>query len=107
MDYQKIIIAGNVTRNAEQQKSKKGDVDFTTFGVGVGDGKDKTTFFSVTVFGKLGKSIAEYVTKGRQVLVEGRIQVSEKGYFNVIADQVRLGSEPQKPAKKPRKKTKK
>ena len=42
------------------------------------------TFFPVTVFGKLAESIAKYITKGREVLVEGRVSVGEKGYFNII-----------------------
>ncbi len=95
MNYQRIILVGNATGDAEQKTSKKGDVSFTTFGLGVSEAKDATTFFSVTVFGEYGKKIAPHVTKGRQLLVDGRITVGEKGYFNVVADRVRLGVEPQ------------
>ena len=90
MNYQKVILVGNATRDAERHKSKKGDVSYTTFSVRVGDTKDRTTFFPVTVFGKQGEAIAEYVTKARLVLVEGRIEVSDTGRFNVVADRVRL-----------------
>ena len=57
----------------------------------------------MAVFGKHGESVAEYVTKGRQLLVEGRVEVSESGRFNVVADTVRLGASPKeaKPTKKP------
>ena len=89
---------GNSTGNAEQKKSKKGDVSFTTFSLGVSEGKNATTFFSITVFGEYGERIAQHITKGKQLLVDGRITVSEKGYFNVVADRVRLGGEP-KPKK--------
>ena len=34
---------------------------------------------------------AKYITKGRQVLVEGRVETSEKGRFNVIAVRVVFG----------------
>jgi hypothetical protein len=98
MDYQKLILAGNTTSDAQRRKSKKGDVTYTTFNVAVGAGKDRTTFFPITVFGKHGEAIAKYLTKGRQVLVEGRVDVSDNGRFNVIADQVRLGT-PTEPAK--------
>ena len=91
MNYQKLILVGNATRDAERRKSKKGDVSYTTFGVGVGDRNDRTTFFPVTVFGKHGEGVAPYITKGRSVLVEGRIEVSEQGRFNVVAYTVRLG----------------
>ena len=94
MNYQKIILAGNVTDEPRSLISQKGDVSYTTFGVGVGDGKERTTFFSILAFGKLGEAVANHVTKGRQVLVAGRVQVSDKGRFRVIADTVRFGSEP-------------
>jgi hypothetical protein len=60
----------------------------------VGEGKDKTTFFLIVVFGEYGETIAEFVHKGSQVLVEGRVRVSEKGRFSVIADRVVFGSTP-------------
>lgn len=93
MNYQKLIIAGNATKDAQQRQSKDGEKTFTTFDVGVSDGKDKTTYFPVVVFGKQGEAVAKYVTKGRQVLVEGRVLVNDKGYFNVVADWVQFGPE--------------
>ena len=92
MNYHKIILVGNVTRDAQRHTSKKGDVTYTTFRVAVGDSKDRTIFFPVTVFGKHGEAVAEYITKGRQLLVEGRIEASENGRFNIVADTVRLGN---------------
>jgi single-strand DNA-binding protein len=85
LDYQRLILVGNATNDPQRLTSQKGDVTYTTFGVGVGDGKDRTTFFSIIVFGKLGEAVANYVTKGRQVLVDGRVQVSDQGRFRVIA----------------------
>ena len=94
MNYQKTILVGNATEDAQRLKSKKRDVTYTIFSVGVGDGKDRTTFFPITVFGEYGETVAKYVTKGRQILVDGRIQVSDKGRFSLIADRVQFGSEP-------------
>jgi hypothetical protein len=48
----------------------------------------------MTVFGKTGEAAAKYVTKGRQVLVDGRIQVNDKRYFNMIADRIQFDPEP-------------
>ncbi len=90
MNYQKLIIAGNATSDPEVKQAKQGDVTYTRLQVAVGGTKDRT-FFPVTVFGKLGELVAQYVTKGRQVLVEGRVSLSEKGYFGVIADKVVFG----------------
>ena len=92
MNYQKLIIVGNATNDAERRTSKDGSVPYTTFGVGVSRGKDASTFFPVTVFGKHGQAVAEYITKGRQVLVEGRVEVSAKGRFSVVADRIAFGA---------------
>jgi single-stranded DNA-binding protein len=96
MNYQKLIIVGNVTRDPQRRTSEKGDVTYTTFSVGVSDGKDSTVFFPVTAFGKQSEAVAEYVSKGRQVLVEGRITPSASGRLNVVADRVVFGVSPEK-----------
>ena len=94
MNYQKVILAGRATADAIALDSKSGELKFTTFDVAVNDGKEKVTFFPVTVFGKTGEAAAKYVTKGRQVLVDGRIQVNDKRYFNVIANRIQFGPDP-------------
>ena len=63
----------------------------------------------MVVFGKPGEAVARYVTKGRQALVEGRVEVSDSSRFNVVADRVRLGApagESQPAAARPTKKSK-
>jgi single-strand DNA-binding protein len=94
MNYQRLIVVGNVTDDAKRLTSKRGQVAYTTLSVGVSDRKNTKTFFPVIAFGKTGEAVAKYVTKGRQVLVDGRVQVSEKGRFRVIADRVLSGSKP-------------
>ncbi|HEY9078062.1 MAG TPA: single-stranded DNA-binding protein [Anaerolineaceae bacterium] len=101
MNYQKFVLVGNASTDAQVRKSKVGDITFASFGVGVSNSKDRTSFFPVVVFGQLGEAIAKQVTKGRQVLVEGRIEVSG-GRFNIVADRVVLGVLPQA-AKQPEK----
>lgn len=91
MNYQRITIVGNATKDAQQRQSQSGEVTFTTFDVGVSDGKERTTYFPIVVFGKQGEAVAQYVTKGRHVLVEGRVQVNDKGYFSVVANRVQFG----------------
>ena len=94
MNYQKLIVAGNITGDAKARRSKEGDVSFTTFSVAVNTTKGRATFFPVTAFGKTGEAAAQYLIKGHQVLVEGHIEVGENGQFNVIADRVVFGSVP-------------
>lgn len=38
-----------------------------------GSKNERTTWHNIVVFGKLGQSIANYLSKGKQVFVEGRI----------------------------------
>jgi single-stranded DNA-binding protein len=91
MNYQKIILVGNATDDAERRTSKQGNMKFTTFSMGVSDAKNHTTFFPITAFDPLGKAVAEYITKGKQVVVEGRVAVDSKLRFNVVANTVLLG----------------
>lgn len=94
MNYQKVILAGNVTDNAQRKTSKKGDVAFAVFDLAVNDVNDKATYFPIVVFGEIVEAVAKYVTKGRLVLIEGRIEVNEQKRFNIVADNVRFGPEP-------------
>ena len=41
-----------------------------------GEKKERTEWHRVTAFGKLGEICGEYLSKGRQVFVEGRLQTS-------------------------------
>lgn len=91
MNYQKVIVVGNATRDAEVMKSKKGTA-YTRFDVAVGSGKEGKAFFPVMAFGKVGEAAAQYVNKGREVLVEGRIVTGKAGRFSVIADSVVFGA---------------
>ena len=93
LDYQSLIIVGNATKDAAHKTSEKGGVEYTAFSLGVSDAKDRTTFFQVVVFGNLGVKLAKYITKGKQVLVEGQIRIRDRGGFSVVADKVRLGAQ--------------
>ena len=93
MNYQRVILVGNATADARRRTSKKGDVKYTTFNVGVQDTKGRSTFFPVSVFGELGATMAKYVTKGKQVVVEGRIEVDEKHRFNIVGERIQLGAQ--------------
>lgn len=91
MNYQKLILVGNATSDAQSHTAKESDVTYTTFRLGVSDAKDRPIYFPITVFGKQGEIVAQHVTKGRQVMVEGRIEASDTGRFNVVADRVLFG----------------
>jgi single-strand DNA-binding protein len=92
VNYQKLIIVGNATKDAECKTARESEVVYTTFRVGVSDGKKASVFFPITVFGKQAKVVAEYVKKGRLVVVEGRIEAREDGRMSVVADRVVFGA---------------
>lgn len=93
MNYQKLVLVGNVTKDAERKVSQSGSVNYTSFRLAVSDGKRETVFFPITVFGKQADVVAQYVTKGREVLVEGRVEVGQNGHMSVVADRVVFGSD--------------
>lgn len=79
MNLNKIFIAGNLTGEPELRYAGKTSV--CTFSIASnrtyttvnGDQKEDTCFVGVTVFGKQAESCAQYLTKGRGVLIEGRL----------------------------------
>jgi len=79
-----------------RKKSRDGNAEYATYGVGVNDGKDRTSFFPVVVFGDYSDTVAKYVTKGWEVLVSGRVRIDEDDRFNVVADTVRFGYDPRR-----------
>lgn len=105
MNYQKLILVGNATKDAERKTAQERDVVYATFRVGVSDGKGKgaSVFFPITVFGRQAEVVAQYVTKGMQVLVEGRIEAHEDGRMNVVADRVVFGAGGERSEGKPTK----
>ena len=91
MDYQRIMLCGNATADAEVKSSKKGTT-YTPFSIAVNDGKKgKVIFFPIVAFGKVAEAAAKVIKKGQLVLVEGRVKISEEKQFSVIADRVVFG----------------
>jgi single-stranded DNA-binding protein len=92
MNYQRLIIVGNATKDAKHLKAKKGDVNYTLFGLGVSLSKSRRLYFNIVAFDKPGFRGAQHIKKGYQVLVEGRLEASRNGNLNVVADKIRLGA---------------
>ena len=77
----RIIIKGRLTRDPELKTGASG-IEFCKFTVAVDRrrGKDKekeADFFDCTAFGQTGVAISKYFTKGREILVEGRMESSK------------------------------
>ncbi|MGI6379241.1 MAG: single-stranded DNA-binding protein [Anaerolineae bacterium] len=79
--YHRTTIVGNLGNDPELRQTQTG-ISVTSFSVAVnerwndGDGnkQEKTTWYRVTCWRKLAETCAKYLTKGRQVLVEGNMQ---------------------------------
>ena len=81
--YQHTVIVGHTGRDAEMRYTPTG-VPVTDFSLATtrrwtnanGETQEKTTWFKVTCWRKLAEIAAQYVTKGKLVLVEGDIEAS-------------------------------
>ncbi len=78
--YNKVTILGNLGRDPEVRTTPAGN-SVANFSVATtdkwGQGEDRqerTEWHRVVVWGKLAEVCGEYLRKGRQVLVEGRLQ---------------------------------
>ena len=77
----KVILMGNLTRDPELRYVPSGTAvaNFSiavnrTYKDGAGEKKEDTSFIKVVVWGKMAEICGEYLTKGRSVLVEGRLK---------------------------------
>jgi single-strand DNA-binding protein len=90
-----ITIAGNVGKDAVTRTTQGGD-SVTGWTVAVEDrqGREKSTiWFDVSMWGKRGETLAQYLTKGTKVVVTGDLSKREhegKTYLTVKADNVTL-----------------
>lgn len=72
-----VIITGNVTRDAELRytAAQKPVLGFTVACNRQGqDGQSVADFFPVVLWGKSAEALEKYLTKGKSVLVKGRLQ---------------------------------
>ena len=84
MSFNKITIIGNLGRDPELRYTPQGTA-VCDFSVAVNDRKrdksgefqDVTTWFKVTFWRTQAENASKYLTKGRQVYVEGRLEVEE------------------------------
>ncbi|HSW75386.1 MAG TPA: single-stranded DNA-binding protein [Candidatus Saccharimonadales bacterium] len=76
-----VILMGNLTRDPETRQTPSGQ-SVTSFSLALnrsykdqsGEWQEATDYIDVVAWGPLGERVAQYVTKGRRVLVQGRLQ---------------------------------
>jgi len=105
----KVFMIGNLTRDPELRYVPSG-APVATFGLAAnrtfitqhGEKKDEVCFVRVVVFGKQAESCSQYLTKGRPVFVEGRLQYraweqdgQKRNSLDIVAERVQfLGAPP-------------
>ena len=107
----RVQLIGNLGKDPETRFTPKGNT-VCTFSVAVGrrwksDGetKEATDWFNIEAWGKLGEICQKYLSKGRLVFIEGRLQTDryeqdgESQYFTkVVASQMQmLDRKPEEP----------
>ena len=78
----KVMLIGNLTRDPEVKFTPKGTA-IAEIGLAInrtwknesGEKQEETTFVDVTLWGRQAEIAKEYLTKGRPVYIEGRLQL--------------------------------
>jgi single-strand DNA-binding protein len=82
--FNKVILAGNLTRDPELKYTPKGTA-IARIGLAVnrqwksetGEQKEEVTFVDIEAYGRNAEILAQYVKKGRPLLVEGRLKLDQ------------------------------
>src|SRR5262245_47347522 len=83
-NFNKVILVGNLTRDPELRYTPKG-MAIAKIGLAVnrnwtsesGEKKEEVTFVDVDIFGRTAENVAQYMKKGRPILIEGRLRLDQ------------------------------
>lgn len=83
--FNKVILVGNLTRDPQVRYTPGGSavaevglaVNRSWFDKNSNSRKEETTFVDVTLWGRTAEVASEYLTKGRSVLIEGRLHLDQ------------------------------
>ena len=72
----KVVLLGRLTKDPELRYAAGSGTAVCRFTVAINRQlkKDETDFINCVAFGKTGETIAQYITKGRQIAVTGSIR---------------------------------
>ena len=83
-NYNKVLLMGNLTRDPELRYTPKGTA-IVEIGLAInrkwksetGEAKEEVTFVDVSAFGRTAEVIAQYLKKGRPIMIEGRLKFDQ------------------------------
>jgi single-strand DNA-binding protein len=101
--YNRVILVGNLTRDIELRYIPSGTA-VAEIGMAVNDRikkgdqwVDETTFVDVTLWGRTAEVANQYLTKGSNILIEGRLKLEQwekdgqkRSKLKVIADKMQM-----------------
>jgi len=103
----RVIISGNLTKDPELRTLDSGfaicsmRIATNTRRKENNEWVDKPNFFDVTVFGRQGENCAQYLSKGRGIIIDGRLEWREwekdgqkRQAVDIIADTVEFKGGP-------------
>ena len=112
----KVLLIGNLTRPPELRYTPSGTAvadlrlavnrNYTTQG---GEKREEATFLTVVVWSKQAESCGEYLDKGSQIFVEGRLQTRDwegkdgqkRNVVEVVAERIQFLGRPKGPVTAP------
>lgn len=110
MNFNKVILVGNLTRDPELRALPSGQ-NVANFGLATnrfyndksGARQQQTEFHNIVIFGRLADTAGQYLKKGSTVLIEGRLQTRswqdasgvKKYRTEIVAESMQLGPRPQ------------
>jgi single-strand DNA-binding protein len=81
----KVILVGNLTRDVELRYSQSGSA-IANFGLATsrkwkdklsGDLREEVLFIDISIFGRSAEIANQYLSKGKKILVEGRLKLEQ------------------------------
>jgi single-strand DNA-binding protein len=104
MNINRVVLTGNLTRDPELRAVGETSICKLRIACNTrrknnssGQWEEKPNFFDVTVFGARGENCAKYLSKGRPVAVDGRLEWREyevegqkRQSVDIIADNVQF-----------------
>ena len=100
-DINSVTIIGRLSCDVELKYTGSGTA-VAKFGVAVGgkpkNGQDTVSFFNCTVWGKIGENCSQYLSKGKQVCINGRLEQnrwkaqdgSNRSIVEIVAEKIQF-----------------
>ncbi len=100
-DINRCTLVGRLAGDVDLRYTPSGTA-IAKFGLAVGgrprDGQDTVSFFNIIVWGKMGENCSQFLSKGKQVCVDGRLEQrrwqaqdgSNRSTIEVVAERVQF-----------------